>query len=187
MPPRYLNLEELKRLHDSIPERKLRDRLIMYLMSRMGLRVGEVANLKVEDISMKTQTITIKRSARGKEETKGGGWRTLQIDSVVWQILTAYLEERRTGHLIRPRGDRYGEKPISTRAIHGLVRRYAARAGLNKSISPHWLRHSYAVQYLMEGGNLEDLRRSLGHSKLEVTQIYIECVGTIGKVPILRY
>ena len=64
-------------------------------------------------------------------------------------------------------------KKFSPRYIQQMVKRYAQKAGLNKRISPHTLRHTYATQYYKQTKDIETLRRILGHSDISTTTIYI--------------
>ena len=180
----YLTLDELKALHSTIPNKKPRDKLLIYLMSRMGLRVGEAVNLRWGDISFTDHTINVRRTATDKTTTKGGNWRTIEIDPVVWDLLTRIPEHERGVYVIRVGT---GERPMTTRNVRKLLRRYAKLAKIQVDVYPHILRHSFAIQYLQNGGMLEDLRRILGHSRLDVTQVYLDYTGRIGKLPVLSY
>jgi len=150
----------------------------------MGLRVGEVVNLKWTDVSFTDHTITVRRTAPGKSTTKGGNWRTIEIDPVVWDLLTRIPEHERGVYVIRVDT---GEHPMTTRNVRRLLRRYAKLAKIQVDVYPHMLRHSFAIQYLQNGGLLEDLRRILGHARLDMTQVYLDYTGRIGKLPVLPY
>ena len=62
---------------------------------------------------------------------------------------------------------------LSTRYLQQMVKRYAGKAGINKRISPHTLRHTYATEYYKQTKDIETLRRILGHSDISTTAIYI--------------
>lgn len=164
--PEVLTKEEALRLL-SQPNKKaptgLRNRLILQLMYRAGLRVGEIVALAPKDIDYQEGILRVFRG-------KGAKDRTLYLDEHTLDLLRLW-EERRPG------GSRYllctlKGKALSDRYIRAMVRRYAQRAGLTKGVHPHMLRHSFATELLQENYNIREVQKLLGHSDLSTTMVY---------------
>ena len=166
--PRALPLEEVQRLLSS-PDRRTstgsRDHALMLLLFRLGLRAGEVASLRLDDIDWAAATITA--------TIKGGGRRTFPIPQDVGRALVAYLR-RRPGEA--PHREVFlqvgvGHGAMNSSAVSHVVARNAARAGLGR-VRAHRLRHSAARAVLAGGGTLAEVGELLGHSTGEVTMLY---------------
>ena len=141
----------------------LRNKAIMSLMLHCGLRLSEVVNLKPGNINLTKGKLRVE-SGKGKKDR----------DLAIPDYLTGLLEAWRN---IRPKSNFFfptlkGMK-LSDRYIQQMVKRYAQKAGLNKRISPHTLRHTYATQYYKQTKDIETLKRILGHSDISTTTIYI--------------
>jgi site-specific recombinase XerD len=147
--------------------RDQRERLIVLLMRREGLRACEVANLEMADIDSSEHSMIV----RGK----GGHERALPIVDEVWVALETYLAERGTfdGHLLQAYQPSYAHiddgitAPYVVRLVGDAFRRAGVRA------SGHALRHTFAGSMLRNGANLRDVQTALGHVSISTTQIYI--------------
>ena len=141
----------------------LRNKTIMSLMLHCGLRLSEVVNLKPGNINLTKGKLRVE-SGKGKKDR----------DLAIPDYLTVLLDTWRN---IRPKGSFFFSilkgKKLSDRYIQQMVKRYAQKAGINKRISPHVLRHTYATQYYRQTKDIETLRRILGHSDISTTTIYI--------------
>jgi integrase/recombinase XerD len=150
----------LEQCHDQ------RERLMVLLMRREGLRACEVANLELADINEAERSMVV----RGK----GGHERALPIVDDVRAAIETYLAERGTfaGHLIQAyhrhscRGD-----GISADRVGDLVGDAFRRAGVQAT--GHALRHTFATELLRNGANLRDVQTALGHVSLQTTQVYL--------------
>jgi len=130
----------------------------------MGLRVSEITNLRPGSINLTSQRLRI-------VEGKGGVDRDLIIPSALIDYLQAWKG-------IKPKNTDYffttlEGKQLSKRYLCDMVKRYGKRAKIDKTISPHTLRHTFATQYYKQTKDIETLRRILGHSDISTTQIYI--------------
>lgn len=169
--PRALPLEEVQRLLAS-PDRRtttgVRDHTLMLLLFRLGLRAGEVASLRLDDIDWAAATITA--------TVKGGGRRTFPIPDDVGRALVAYLRRRprEVAHREVFLQVRAGNGAMNSSAVTTVVARNAARAGLG-AVRAHRLRHSAARAVLDGGGTLAEVGELLGHSTSEVTMLYASC------------
>ena len=164
--PVILEPEEAKKLIKQPNKRcptGLRNKTIMSLMLHCGLRLSEVVNLKHGNINLTKGKLRVE-SGKGKKDR----------DLAIPDYLTGLLEAWRN---IRPKSNFFfstlkGRK-LSDRYIQQMVKRYTQKAGIEKKISPHTLRHTYATQYYKQTKDIETLRRILGHSDISTTTIYI--------------
>ncbi len=164
--PKYLRDDEVRKLLNAPPRQKTRDRLMLRILYRCGMRVSELSNLRIEDIDFTGGMITIRGG-------KGGKDRVVPVDADTLDFIDYYKAGAEEGHLIL--SERGG--PLSTRQIERLVKDYAVKAGINKDVHPHMLRHSFAVHCLKAGMNLRSVQKMLGHSSLTTTQIYLDITG----------
>jgi len=136
-----------------------RNRLMVRLMLRTGMRVGEISRLRVEDlVDLDKQVIYVRKS-------KGGNDRIVLADPETAKILRQFSADRTSGPI-------FGIKP---HAIQHIVKKMARTAGVRNAdlMTPHKLRHSFAINWVQHGGDIESLRRLLGHKSLATTQIYL--------------
>jgi integrase/recombinase XerD len=134
-----------------------------------GLRVAEVAALKVGDIDSERMLIRVERG-------KGGRYRNAMLSPDLLALLRAWwLEGRRQGAML-PGGWLFpGQnpvRPISTRQLSRVVEDAARTAGITKRVSPHTLRHSFATHLLEDGVDIRVIQVLLGHAKLDNTALY---------------
>lgn len=165
--PEILNSLEASKLL-SIPNPRfptgLRNLAIMTVMLNIGLRVSEVTNLKPGHINLTENKLRVVNG-------KGGVDRDLAIpNGYTVDILKRWKN-------IKPKSEYFfctlkGGK-ISARYIGLAVKRYSKKAGINKNISPHTLRHSFSTSFYQQTKDLEALRLILGHSNITTTQIYV--------------
>lgn len=144
------------------------------LMAGVGLRVSEAAALRIEDLKQQDGYLYIR-----PETGKGGKARTCVLPNAVSESLLEYLQGRDKGYLFEGRQDGH----ISTRQIQRILDDIAGRAGLQdvregaerarKRITPHLLRHSFALWSLDHNVPVGDLQQQLGHSSLTTTGIYL--------------
>ena len=153
----------------AVPDRRTtmgsRDYALLVVLSRLGLRAGEVAGLRLEDFNWRAATVT--------PEVKGGRRLCLPIPHDVGQAVVAYLNRRPAGVASREvflqvRG---APTPMTARAVSQVVARRAARAGLG-TVRAHRLRHSAARAVLCGGGSLIEVGELLGHADGQVTMAY---------------
>ena len=157
---------------DTAPLVKLRDKLILRMLFSTGLRVSELAGLKREQVSLERDELTV----RGK----GDKLRIVFVSNDARGALRDYLDQRKDECpflFIRHDRGRGRKNPedvgaLTSRSIERLVHQYAAIAGINKKISPHTLRHSFATDLLMNGADIRSVQSLLGHSSITTTQIY---------------
>ncbi len=145
-----------------------RNLCMVRLMLEAGLRVGEVVALKPEHLDMTTCRLVVR-------EGKGAKDRVLWISDDLRDLIGSWLERRPDSPWLFP--TRHGT-PVKTRYLREVVKRSAGRAGVAEweRVSPHNLRHTMATDLLRETGNLELVRRALGHADVSTTQRYCHLV-----------
>lgn len=147
----------------------LKHRAALSVAYGAGLRVAEVAQLKVSNIDSERMLIVVER-AKGDRQRHG------LLSPTLLAVLRAWWHEGRRLGVMRPGGWLFpGQdpaKPITTRQLSRIVEDAAEAAGLTKNVSPHTLRHSFATHLLEDGTDIRVIQVLLGHAKLENTALY---------------
>lgn len=168
--PRYFEYNELEELF-LVPDRKIplgqRDLLLLELLYATGIRVGELTNIKTKDIDLSTRTILI--LGKGNKE------RIVTYGEYCEDILKEYLRDgyiclnlhRKEYLFLNKNGGQ-----LTERGVRYILEQIIKKTSLNKNISPHMLRHSFATHLLNEGCDLLTVQKLLGHESIKATQIY---------------
>ncbi|MDY5026465.1 MAG: tyrosine-type recombinase/integrase [Oliverpabstia sp.] len=158
----YTDLKIRKKKEKSI----LRDIAVVETLFATGARVSEISNIKKENINLNTGVIRIMG--------KGGKERYILIgERSVLELLKRYYEQnyeniKQSGYFFVNRdGERFSEQSIRL-----MIKRYAKNAGIERNITPHMFRHSFATYLIEEGVDISCVQRILGHSSIKTTQIY---------------
>jgi site-specific recombinase XerD len=162
--PRHLNDAQVKALSE-VPKRP-RDQAMFLLMLRCGMRVEEVAKLRMDAIDFKRRRILIQNGKWGKA-------RVVCVSHDALKALVAYLKVRpssRARKLFLVEKGTYEGQPISVRGIKKRIEYYAKKCGVK--VSCHQLRHTMATQLLNAGAELVAIQDLLGHSSITTTQRY---------------
>ncbi len=152
----------------------LRDRCMLELMHRCGLRVTETCELHLRDVDWSAGEIRLRA-----EITKGHREAVVYLDSPTLALLGRWKAARRSYGAGKPwlfvcvRTGERGE-PLSRRAVYKMVRRRAEKAGIDRPVWPHMLRHSYATALLGEGFTIAEVQRLMRHSDIRTTAVYLE-------------
>ena len=164
--PIILSVEEVGRLLDSA--RNLLDRTLLMVLYSTGMRNRELRNLQVKDIDSKAMLIHIQHG-------KGGRDRYVPLCPKLLETLREYWRWMKPKTWLFP-GTVDGwraDKPITPKVVWDACQSAAERAGIEKRVSAHLLRHSYATHLLEAGADLRTIQLLLGHVKLEHTAIYL--------------
>lgn len=188
--PRIIPREEIKQLLNYIYvslsslsgiqyKHTLRDAAVIEVFFATGARVYEISNIRAESINLNSGLIRI--MGKGRKE------RYIQIsNTAVLDILIKYYEEnepeiKKSGYFfINNRGNRYTEQSIRL-----MLKKYTLKAGIQRKITPHMFRHSFATYLIEEGVDVSCVQQILGHSSIKTTQIYIH-VAAKKQADILR-
>lgn len=169
--PDVLSVREVEMLLDAPPSGEwtgIRDKAILELMYAAGLRVSEAADLKVVDINLDLNFV--KCCGKGGKEriVPFGGPAKKAIKKYFQRTRDRLSEKTKDEHLFL---SRLGRK-ISRQSIWKIIQKYGSLTDIDKKISPHTLRHSFATHLLEGGAELMALQEMLGHADISTTQIY---------------
>ena len=176
--PRIIPREEIEKLlnhmyqclnehNKTFRKYMLRDIAVIEVFFATGARVYEISNIREESINLNTGLIRLMG--------KGGKERYVQISNTsVLEVLKKYYDEnkqtiRKCGYFfINNRENRYTEQ-----SIRMMLKKYTKQAGIERNITPHMFRHSFATYLIEEGVDVSCVQQILGHSSINTTQIYI--------------
>jgi integrase/recombinase XerD len=150
----------------------LRDHALLEVLFATGMRVSELVALTVDDVNLVERAVSV-RSEDGRKE------RRVEIHDRAAQAVQVYLERGRV-HLVK--GDdshaalflnQRGQN-LTRQGLWLIIKEYAAKAGLTYEVTPHVLRHSFAIHKLRNGVSLRDVQHLLGHANISTTHIYVQ-------------
>ena len=169
--PEFLSQEEAARMVEAVdPDSTVywRDRAVLELLYATGMRVSELTGLALADLDLEHECCMV--------FGKGGKERLVPVGEAALKVVERYFAIVRSG-LDRGRGkgavflNQQGT-PLGRMSVWTIVSRAAARAGIQRRISPHTLRHSCATHMLEGGADLAAVQEMLGHADISTTQIY---------------
>lgn len=176
--PRIIPREEIEKLlnhmyqclneNDKVSHKyMLRDVAVIEVFFATGARVYEISNIREESINLNTGLIRLMG--------KGGKERYVQISNTsILEVLKKYYDEneeaiKKSGYFfVNNRESRYTEQSIRL-----MLKKYTKQAGIERNITPHMFRHSFATYLIEEGVDVSCVQQILGHSSIKTTQIYI--------------
>lgn len=167
--PETLTIEEVSLLLDQPSgdtPKEIRDKAMLELLYATGLRVSELISLKISDLNLALSYIEC------HDRTKS---RIIPIENAAKYALTRYLTEVRPSMCADSEylfTNIKGEE-MSRQGFWKLLKAYAKRAGIDKDITPHMIRHSFATHMVSNGADLASLQEMLGHSDISTTQVYL--------------
>ena len=170
--PRVLSEDEVVRLlnqPDITTAEGFRDRTMLEVLYATGMRVSELINLTLERVDLNMKYII----AFGK----GSKERIVPLGSVAAEFLQQYLEKVRPKLTHAGRNTNivflaFGGHELTRQRFWQIIRTYGRKANINKALTPHILRHSFATHLLDNGADLRSVQELLGHSDISTTQIY---------------
>lgn len=184
-PPQTLAPDEMERLlaaPASLSTPKgFRDRAILELLCASGLRVTELVSLDVTDVNLQNGTVHCAGT--------GAKRRVIPVEARAMDALADYLRRGRPALttnaderalFVNPHGER-----LTRQGLWLIIKEYVKEAKINGAVSPHMLRHSFAVLLLSRGAELESVQRLLGHTNITTTQIYARMVAQRALVPVM--
>ncbi len=173
--PEFLYLTEIKDLLD-LPDKSselgLRDAAILEVLYSCGIRLQEIVNLTVKDIDFSRGYLRV--------FGKGGKERIVPLGGAAKRVLEKYLQEIRPGLSARNSSGppveniflNYRGTRLSGRSIQRMFDKYIKQLALNRKMSPHTIRHTFATHLLENGADLRVVQELLGHADISTTQIY---------------
>jgi integrase/recombinase XerD len=163
-----LQVEEFLESIDTKAVHGLRDRAMIELLYASGLRISELANAQLENFSFEERVIRV--------TGKGNKTRLVPVGRKACEALAGYLSVERP-KLVKSRSgseiflSQRGSK-LTTARVWQIVKKHALRAGMEKNVYPHLLRHSFATHLLGNGADLRIIQEMLGHADISTTQVY---------------
>ncbi|MEA2015337.1 MAG: site-specific tyrosine recombinase/integron integrase [Actinomycetota bacterium] len=171
----FLSVSEMRKLFNSmrpLSDLEIRDRAIIEFLYSTGARVSEAENLKLNDFDIENNELVV--TGKGRKQ------RFVYLNKAVLYWIRRYMEAR--NRIIYSNKDkskddrhfflnRFGRK-LTSRSIRNIVKKYVKKAKINKNITPHSIRHSFATHLLQEGAGIREIQELLGHENISTTQIY---------------
>ena len=175
MLPKTLSIEEVEKIieaPDTTTTLGIRDRAILEVMYATGLRVTELISLKMSDLHLSIGLL--------KTLGKGDKERIVPLGDQAIYWITTYLEKSRPELVVKNKSDaindylflNYQGKAFSRQGIWKNLKIHVSEVGIEKEVTPHTLRHSFATHLLENGADLRIVQELLGHSDISTTQIY---------------
>lgn len=169
--PGILNSDEITLLlsqPDGSDFKSIRDKAMLELLYATGIKVSELIELKVTDLNLQIGILHL----HDKKE------RIIPIYPAAVKTISGYLTEVRPVIVTDAYEDRLftnmNGQAMSRQGFWKIIKHYADKAGIDKDITPHTLRHSFAAHLLENGADLKDIKEMLGHSDISSTQIYAQ-------------
>lgn len=179
--PKCLEIEQIEKLLSNPDTTTLlgaRDRAMLEMLYSTGMRVSELVAMNVSDLDLAQSVVNVR--GKGKKQ------RMIPLGPGATQSVLHYLDLRRKD-VRQPTSEtdalfinKHGQR-LSTRSVRRKLDKYLLDAGLDLSVSPHTLRHSFATHMLKRGADLRSVQEMLGHQSLSTTQIYTHLTGSTVK------
>lgn len=168
--PEILSIQEVDNLlkqPDLTTPKGIRDKAMLELLYATGMRVSELIHLEVLDVNLQMGYVICQEN---KE-------RIIPIGSVSREALEVYLDKGRNV-FVKDDSEKAlftncSGKPMSRQGFWKMLKGYAEDAGIHSDITPHTLRHSFAVHMLQNGADIRSVQEMLGHSDISTTQVYL--------------
>ena len=169
--PEILSVAEVERLlaqPDIQTEKGQRDSAMLEVLYATGMRVSELIHLSLSDVNLRLSYIVC------HDENKE---RVIPVGSICRDALFRYIHNARPSFVKDQEQDvlftNYSGKPMSRQGFWKVLKGYTDEAGIRKDITPHTLRHSFAVHMLQNGADVRSVQELLGHSDISTTQVYL--------------
>lgn len=156
--PSVLSRDEVLKLLGNAETAK--SKLIMSFLYSSGLRVSELVNLKKADLNFDEKMGWVRKGKGSKDRMFG-------ISQTLSDEVKKYLSSHETNVYLFS-----SDKPLTTRNIQKIIQKTAKKAGIQKKVTPHTLRHSFATHLLEAGTDIRVIQELLGHASLSTTQLY---------------
>src|ERR1043166_4458938 len=150
-----------------------RDRAMLEFLYATGLRVSELVSLHYQQIDFQGNYLTVKGKGSKMRAVPFGQWARTKVLDYVNEVRPRLLKGKSSPYLFVTRSG----KPLSRQGFWKLIHRYALAAGIEKKVTPHTLRHSFATHLLEGGADLRSVQSMLGHADISTTQIYTHVSG----------
>lgn len=168
--PDTLSVQEVEALLDSCPTETpvgVRDRALLELLYATGARVSELLGLNVDDVQDSEGVITVTGKGNKQRLVPVGKHAQAAVSAYLVRVRPAFATGKSHALFLNTRGG-----ALSRQSAWTVLKQAAQRAGIEKEISPHTLRHSFATHLLEGGADVRTVQELLGHASVTTTQIY---------------
>lgn len=168
--PSILTIEEVNQLlsqPDTTSYKGARDKAMLELLYATGIRVSEIIAIDIKDLDLDLGILTVKDNNIGQRVIPIGN---MAIDALT-SYITTYISEDNFNE-DEPLFMNYSGNRLTRQGFWKIIKQYAKKANIDKSITPHTLRHSFAVHLIENGADMKTVQEILGHSDISTTQIY---------------
>ena len=146
----------------------VRDKAMLEILYAAGIRVSELISLNIDSVNLSMGYVSCSNNTSNE--------RVIPIGKIAIDILGDYIKNHRL-NLVKDKGENalfvnYHGKRLTRQGFWKIIKGYTKEANINKSITPHTLRHSFAAHLLQNGADLKSIQEMLGHSDISTTQIY---------------
>lgn len=174
--PRPLSREMMEQLLEGLGDgpAALRNRALLAVLYRLGLRSREATTLEAIDVDRARAGWRV-RVSHPKGEARGAQHRIIGVDARSQQYLEAWWQVRLRDHELVFH-TRTGE-PVQTSYLRQLLPRLARKQGVRRRVHPHALRHTFARELYEEGAGVLEIMGALGHTRIATTQLYLRSIG----------
>ena len=170
--PQILTISETQKLMeepDVQSDKGIRDRAMLELLYATGIRVSELISLKTEDMNLAMEYVVCHEKSKD---------RIIPFGTAAKDALIVYLDKTRD-NMVGESESEYlfvncSGKPMSRQGFWKLIKYYADKAGIEKEITPHTFRHSFAAHLLENGADVQSVQKMMGHADISTTQMYVE-------------
>jgi integrase/recombinase XerD len=173
--PTFLTEEEVDKLLDinCVTPYDYRNKAMLEILYATGLRISELCNLKITDVDINNSLVRV--FGKGRKE------RIIPVSDYALSFLEKYVRFYRN-EILREKVSDYlfisnSKTQISRQGFFKIIKKECNRAGIEKNVSPHVLRHSFATHLLKHGADLRVIQELLGHEDISTTQIYAHLVN----------
>lgn len=170
--PQILTISETQKLMegpDVQSDKGIRDRAMLELLYATGIRVSELISLRTDDMNLAMEYVVCHEKSKD---------RIIPFGTAAKNALVLYLNKTRA-NMIGEGESNYlfvncSGKPMSRQGFWKLIKHYAEKAGIEKEITPHTFRHSFAAHLLENGADVQSVQKMMGHADVSTTQMYVE-------------
>jgi integrase/recombinase XerD len=174
--PQTLSVADVRTLLNQPDDNEMlgaRDQAMLEVLYASGLRVSELITLKTQQVNFQGNYLTVKGKGSKVRAVPFGQWARQKLSSYLNDVRPRLLKGKSSSYLfVNRRG-----QGLTRQGFWKLIRRYALLAGINKRVTPHTLRHSFATHLLEGGADLRAVQTMLGHADISTTQIYTHVDG----------
>ncbi len=175
-PPKTMSPKDVVRLMEQPDEtdaRGLRDKAMLEVLYATGIRVSELINLDIDDINCELKYVRCRSSRRERVIPMGNKAVSCLIEYISSSRNVLVHDSAERALFVNCNGGR-----LTRQGFWKLIKHYAKDAGIETEITPHMLRHSFAVHLLENGADLKSIQEMMGHADIASTQVYSAVVNT---------